>query len=176
MIETLLQLFWSFCQIGYISFGGMSMVPLINDEMVSHGWMTASEVSDIVAIAEMTPGPIGLNCATFAGMRVAGILGSVISVLGVLMPTFTICAVAAVFFQKFKDSKLLKNIMVGVRPTALGIIFAVMISLSMTNYLVAGSVSIKAIAVGLIALFLLTKGKWSVPKVIVLSALLGLLI
>ena len=77
MIRTLFQLFWSFCQIGYTSFGGMSMVPLINDEMVSHGWMTASEVSDIVAIAEMTPGPIGLNCATFAGMRVAGILGSV---------------------------------------------------------------------------------------------------
>ena len=141
MIRTLFQLFWSFCQIGYTSFGGMSMVPLINDEMVSHGWMTASEVSDIVAIAEMTPGPIGLNCATFAGMRVAGILGSMISVLGVLMPTFTICAVAAVFFQKFKDSRILKTIMVGVRPAALGIIIAVMISLSRTNYLVAGTVS-----------------------------------
>lgn len=176
MIRTLLQLFWSFCQIGYTSFGGMSMVPLINDQMVSHSWMTASEVSDIVAIAEMTPGPIGLNCATFAGLRVAGVVGAIISVLGVLMPTFTLCAVAAVFFQKFKDSRLLKDIMVGVRPTALGIIFAVMISLSRTNYLVDGSLSIPAIAVGLIALFLLTKGKWSVPKVIVLSALLGLLL
>ena len=176
MICTLLQLFWSFCQIGYTSFGGMSMVPLINDQMVSHSWMTASEVSDIVAIAEMTPGPIGLNCATFAGLRVAGALGAIISVLGVLMPTFTLCAVAAVFFQKFKDSRLLKDIMVGVRPTALGIIFAVMISLSRTNYLVDGSLSIPAIAVGLIALFLLTKAKWSVPKVIVLSALLGLLL
>ena len=92
------------------------------------------------------------------------------------MPTFTLCAVAAVFFQKFKDSRLLKDIMVGVRPTALGIIFAVMISLSRTNYLVDGSLSIPAIAVGLIALFLLTKAKWSVPKVIVLSALLGLLL
>ena len=176
MIRTLLQLFWSFCQIGYTSFGGMSMVPLINDQMVSHSWMTASEVSDIVAIAEMTPGPIGLNCATFAGLRVAGVVGAIVSVLGVLMPTFTLCAVAAVFFQKFKDSRLLKDIMVGVRPTALGIIFAVMISLSRTNYLVDGSLSIPAIAVGLIALFLLTKGKWSVPKVIVLSALLGLLL
>lgn len=176
MIRTLFQLFWSFCQIGYTSFGGMSMVPLINDEMVGHGWMTASEVSDIVAIAEMTPGPIGLNCATFAGMRVAGILGSLISALGVLMPTFTICAVAAVFFQKFKDSRILKNIMVGVRPAALGIIFAVMITLSRTNYLVAGAVSFKAVAVGLIAFFLLTKGKWSVPKVLILSAFLGLLI
>lgn len=176
MIATLLQLFWSFCQIGFTSFGGMSMVPLINDEMVSHSWMTASEVSDIVAIAEMTPGPIGLNCATFAGLRVAGALGAILSVLGVLMPTFTICAAAAVFFQKFKDSKLLKDIMVGVRPTGLGIIFAVMFSLSRTNYLVEGSVSIGAILIGLAALFLLTRGKWSVPKVIVLSALLGLLI
>ena len=175
MIETLLQLFWSFCQIGYTSFGGMSMVPLINEEMVNHGWMTATEVSDIVAIAEMTPGPIGLNCATFAGMRVAGVIGSVIAMLGMLMPTFTICAAAAIFFEKFKESKLLKDVMAGVRPTALGIIFAVMISLSKTNYLVAGAISIRAVVIGIIALVLLTKGKWSVPKVIVLSALLGLL-
>lgn len=68
----LLELFWSFCKIGFTSFGGLSMVPLINSEMISHSWMTASEVSDIVAIAEMTPGPLGLNCATFAGIRVAG--------------------------------------------------------------------------------------------------------
>ena len=52
----LLELFWSFCKIGFTSFGGLSMVPLINSEMLSHGWMTLSEVSDIVAIAEMTPG------------------------------------------------------------------------------------------------------------------------
>ena len=58
----LLELFWSFCKIGFTSFGGLSMVPLINSEMLSHGWMTLSEVSDIVAIAEMTPGPLGLNC------------------------------------------------------------------------------------------------------------------
>ena len=70
------ELFWSFCKIGFTSFGGLSMVPLINSEMVSHGWMSVSEVSDIVAMAEITPGPLGLNCATFAGMRVAGILGS----------------------------------------------------------------------------------------------------
>lgn len=175
MIETLLQLFWSFCQIGYTSFGGMSMVPLINDEMVSHGWMNVSEVSDIIAIAEMTPGPLGLNCATFAGMRVAGILGAIISVLGVLAPTFTLCALAAVFFEKFKNSRALKNIMVGVRPAALGIIVAVMIDLSRTNYLVDGVFAWRTAVIALIAFYLLTRSKWSVPKVIVLSALLGLL-
>ena len=63
----LLELFWSFCKIGFTSFGGLSMVPLINSEMLSHGWMTLSEVSDIVAIAEMTPARWGWNCATFAG-------------------------------------------------------------------------------------------------------------
>ena len=173
-MSVLFQLFWSFCQIGFTSFGGMSMVPLINDEMVSH-WMTVSEVSDIVAIAEMTPGPLGLNCATFAGMRVAGILGAAISVLGVLAPTFTICAVAAVFFEKFKNSRALKNIMVGVRPAALGIILAVIVTLSCTNYLVDGILSWKTVLIALISLFLMLKQKWSVPKVIVLSALLGLL-
>ena len=60
------ELFITFCKIGFTSFGGLSMVPLINSEMLGHGWMTATEVSDIVAIAEMTPGPLGLNCAIFA--------------------------------------------------------------------------------------------------------------
>ena len=164
-MSVLFQLFWSFCQIGFTSFGGMSMVPLINDEMVSHGWMNVSEVSDIIAIAEMTPGPLGLNCATFAGMRVAGVLA----------PTFTLCALAAVFFEKFKNSRALKNIMVGVRPAALGIIVAVMIDLSRTNYLVDGVFAWRTAVIALIAFYLLARRKWSVPKVIVLSALLGLL-
>lgn len=176
MIGTLLQMFWSFCQIGFTSFGGMSMIPLINEEMISHGWMTPGEVSDIVAIAEMTPGPLGLNCATFAGMRVVGVPGAVICVLGMLMPTLTICAAAAVFFQKFKSSSLLKNLMIGVRPASIGIMFAVMISLSLTNYVVGAGVSLGAIGIGLLSAFLLLKKQWNVPLVIVLAALLGLLL
>lgn len=176
MLVTLLQMFWSFCQIGFTSFGGMSMIPLINAEMVNHGWMTAGEVSDIVAIAEMTPGPLGLNCATFAGMRVAGVLGAVICVAGMLMPTLTICAAAAVFFQKFKNSSLLKHLMIGVRPASIGIMFAVMVSLSLTNYVMGAGISLGAIAIGLLSVFLLLKRQWNVPLVILLSALLGLLL
>lgn len=175
-MKTLLQMFWSFCQIGFTSFGGMSMIPLINAEMISHGWMTAGEVSDIVAIAEMTPGPLGLNCATFAGMRVAGVLGAVICVIGMLMPTLTICAAAAVFFQKFKSSSFLKHLMIGVRPASIGIMFAVMVSLSLSNYVVGAGVSLGAIAIGLVAAFLLLKRQWNVPMVILLCALLGLLL
>ena len=85
-----LKLLWSFIKVGFTSFGGLSMIPLIKSEMLSHGWMTESEVSDIVAIAEMTPGPLGLNCATFAGMRAGGIAGAIIANLGVLMPSLTV--------------------------------------------------------------------------------------
>ena len=95
--------------------------------------------------------------------------------LGVLAPTFTLCALAAVFFEKFKNSCALKNIMVGVRPAALGIIVAVMIDLSRTNYLVDGVFAWRTAVIALIAFYLLARRKWSVPKVIVLSALLGLL-
>lgn len=173
---VLLEILWSFIKIGFTSFGGMSMVPLINSEMVSHGWMTVTEVSDIVAIAEMTPGPVGLNCATFAGLRTAGILGAMVANLGMLIPTFTLCAVVALFFEKFKASQGMKKFMVGVRPACVGLIAGAIISLSGTNYVLASGISIPAIAIGLLDLFLLIRLKWSIPKVIGISAALGLLL
>ena len=69
MIKTLFQLFLAFAKIGFTSFGGTSMIPLIMEEMLSHNWMTADDVANIVAIAEMTPGSLGVNCATFAGTQ-----------------------------------------------------------------------------------------------------------
>ena len=154
---VLLELFWSFCKIGFTSFGGLSMVPLINHEMLSHGWMSLSEVSDIVAIAEMTPGPLGLNCATFAGTRVAGFLGALSASLGVLSPTFLLCAAAAVAFEKFRDSSFMQK--------------------AMSNYAApAGGVSLPALVIGTAALAALLKWKVSIPVVIAASALLGLVL
>lgn len=172
---TVLQLFWSFCQIGFTSFGGLSMIPLISSEMLGHGWMTSTEISDIVAIAEMTPGPLGLNCATFAGIRVAGIFGAAAANLGILTPTFTICAAAAVFFERFKDSSLLKHIMTAVRPVCVGLIWAVIISLCQTNYTVGGAVSVRGILIGALGVLLLVRFKWSIPKVICTAAVLGVI-
>ena len=116
----LLELFWSFCKIGFTSFGGLSMVPLISHEMLTHQWMSPSEVSDIVTIAEMTPGPLGLNCATFAGTRVAGLAGAVSASLGVLSPTLLVCAIAAVMFERFRDAALMRQVMLGYAPPVWG--------------------------------------------------------
>ena len=172
---VLLELFISFLKIGFTSFGGLSMIPLITSEVTQNGWMTVSEVSDIVAIAEMTPGPLGLNSATFAGIKAAGIAGAIAANLGVLMPTFTLCAVAAVFFEKFKQSSLMQKIMTGVRPACVGLIAGVIASLSLTNYVIDSAVNIPAIGIGLLDLVLLLKWNVSIPKVIFLSAGLGII-
>ena len=175
MILTLLKLFWSFLKIGFTSFGGLSMIPLISHEVVSNGWMNLSEVSDIVAIAEMTPGPLGLNCATFAGIHAAGIPGAIAANLGVLSPTFTVTALAAVFFQKFQKSRRIDQILTGVRPVCIGLLIGVIASFCQTNYIINSAVSFPAILIGVIDLVLLFKWQVSIPKVILLSAVLGLI-
>ena len=173
---VLLDLFWSFCKIGFTSFGGLSMVPLINGEMLSHGWMTLAEVSDIVAIAEMTPGPLGLNCAIFAGTRVAGLLGAVCASIGVLSPSFILGSVVAVMFSKFKDSTAMQKDLFGIRPGCLGMIVGVCIALLPTNYTtLAGTYSPAAMAIGAASLLALWKWKAPIPLVIAGAAALGLL-
>ncbi len=175
MMEVL-ALFWSFVKIGFTSFGGFSMVPLINSEMISHGWMSAAEVSDVVAIAEMTPGPLGLNCATFAGVRAAGAPGAVAAALGLLSPTLTIGLVAAIFFEKWQKSRRMQQILTGVRPTVIGLLISVVVSLCMTNYVLpAGNVSPVLVGIGAVCTVCLLRFRWSVPAVIGLSALLGVL-
>ena len=105
-----IQLFLSFMKIGFTSFGGLSMVPLILEEMQAHGWMNSQDLSNLVAIAEMTPGPLGINCATFTGTQTAGLPGSIAAVLGVLTPAFTLTMVIAVFFEKFKESDVMRTV------------------------------------------------------------------
>ena len=107
----------------------------------------------------------------------AGIPGALCASLGVLAPTLTLCMLAAVFLNKFKESRLLQNALYGIRPVCIGMIAAVIIQLSLTNY--AGSlfgVSWQAILIGLASFAVLYFGKWSVPKTILLSAGLGLIL
>ena len=173
MLETLVQLFLSFARIGFTSFGGTSMIPLIMDEMSSHGWMTADELTNLIAIAEMTPGSLGVNCATFAGTQTAGAIGGLVAVLGVLSPAFTLTLAAAVFFQKFRTSKVMGCIMRVVKPLCIGMILEVLLSLSGSAYLSETGISVMGIAIGLLCFWLLQKKKMSVPKVIGIAAALG---
>ncbi|ETP71723.1 chromate transport protein ChrA [Lachnospiraceae bacterium JC7] len=173
---TVLQLYWSFLKIGFTSFGGLSMIPLITSEMLGHGWMVASEISDIVAIAEMTPGPLGLNCATFAGLKAAGLIGSAAANLGALTPSFTLCLVGAVFFEKFKRSTIMQKILVGVRPACIAMVIGVICTLSMSNYVTAAGISPVAIIISIVDITLLRFAKLGIPTVIIISAVIGILV
>ena len=170
-MTELIELLISFIKIGFTSFGGASMVPLINAEMLSHHWMTTTEVADIVASAEMTPGPLGTNCATFAGMRVAGVLGAIVANLGVVTPTLTLAVLAGFCLQKFRNSRLREGALTGIRPASLGMVLTVIVTMSMQNY-----VSWQAMVIGAVCAGLLWGLKCGVPLVISVAALLGILL
>ncbi len=171
-----LELFLSFLLVGLTSFGGMSMVPIISQQMLSHGWMTAQEVADIVAIAEMTPGPLGLNCSTFAGVRTAGFPGAIIATLGVIFPSLTITMLAAAFLKRFRESRLMDNALYGIRPVCIGMIAAIIVQQALANYWIASVFSPQAALIGLVALLLILKFRLGVPIVILVSAALGILL
>lgn len=175
-----LNLFISFLKVGFCSFGGLSMVPVISQEMLSHGWMTLEEVADILAIAEMTPGPNGLNCATFAGMRSAGISGALVATLGVMTPSLTLGLAAAVFITKFRENQYLNDALYGIRAVCLGMILTVFVDMSAENFVIGSLPQIqllwRPILIALVVLALLLRFKWSIPKSILVSAVLGILI
>ena len=171
-----LELFLSFLKVGFCSFGGLSMVPVISQEVLGHGWMTMEEVADILAIAEMTPGPNGLNCATFAGMRSAGVIGAIIATLGVMTPSLTIGLSAAMFLTKFRENRLLNNALYGIRAVCIGMILAIFLEMSKENFIPAGQLLWQPVVIALVVLVLLFKMKISIPKAILVGAALGLLL
>lgn len=121
---TIVSLFLVFFKIGLFSFGGgYAMIPLIQTEMQNAGWIDAKEFADIVSISQMTPGPIGINAATYVGFRTAGIPGSICATLGVFLPSFLLIMMAAAFFGKFSENRVVKAIFAGIRPATIGLIF-----------------------------------------------------
>lgn len=121
-----LQLFWVFFVIGLFTFGGgYAMLSLIQTQVVvSYNWLTESAFTDIVAISQMTPGPIGINCATYVGYEVAGIPGSMTATLAVMLPSFLIVLTIVKFYTKFRGNKVFEGVMSWLRPAVVGLIGA----------------------------------------------------
>ena len=106
----LLELFWSFFQVGLFSIGGgMAAMPLIQNQVVDiHGWLTLTEFTDLITIAEMTPGPIAINSATFVGIKVIGIQGAIVATLGCILPSCIIVSTLlgmVTFFNPVQSAK-----------------------------------------------------------------------
>ena len=124
MILVFLKLFWSFAQVGLFSFGGgMAAMPLIQSQVVDlHQWLTLTEFTDLVTIAEMTPGPIAVNAATFVGIRVAGLPGALIATFGCVLPSFLIVTLLAKVYFKFRSQPVFSGVLSGLRPAVVALI------------------------------------------------------
>ncbi|MEE0690945.1 MAG: chromate transporter [Bacteroidaceae bacterium] len=135
MILLYLKLFWTFFQIGLFGFGGgYAMISMIQSEVVGrHHWMTNGEFTDIVAISQSTPGPIGINSATYVGYTsltnagyapVWGALGSLIATFAVVLPSLILMLAISRFFMKYKNHPAVEQTFMGLRPTVIGLLAA----------------------------------------------------
>lgn len=124
MISTLLALFISYLKIGFFGFGGgYAMLSLIHSEVVvRNGWITNGEFTDIVAISQMTPGPIAINSATYIGYEVAGIFGSVVATVAVCLPAMTLMMLITHFFLRLEHNRYVRGVVMGMRPVVVGMI------------------------------------------------------
>ena len=126
MIATLLQLVWSYLKIGFFGFGGgYAMLSLIHSEVVVRNeWLTNGEFSDIIAISQMTPGPIALNSATYIGYEVAGVLGSMVATTAVCIPALTLMMLLTRFFLKLHNNRYVQSVVLAMRPVVVGMIMS----------------------------------------------------
>lgn len=120
----ILRLFFSFLQVGMFSVGGgYAAIPLIQNQIVdTHKLMTLAEFTDLITIAEMTPGPISINSATFVGTRMAGIPGAIICTLGCIIPSFIICLALSYFYYKYRKFDGVQKVLSALRPAVVALI------------------------------------------------------
>ena len=119
-----LQLFISYLKIGFFGFGGgYAMLSLIQNEVVvQNAWMTNAEFTDIVAISQMTPGPIAINSATYIGYEVAGVVGAIVATVAVSIPALTIMMLLTRFFIRLHDNRYVQCVVSTMRPVVVGMI------------------------------------------------------
>lgn len=121
----LLRLFYEFFKVGLFAIGGgMATFPFLTDLAAKTGWYTQAQLVDMVAIAESTPGPIGVNTATYVGFTVAGIPGALTATIGLITPSVILILIIARVLARFRDSKLVQNVFYGLRPASTGLIAA----------------------------------------------------
>ena len=187
-MDIILKLFLTFLKIGAFTFGGgYAMIPLVTDEVLSNGWLTSEEVINFIAVAESTPGPIAINMATFVGASQAGLLGSIVATLGVVLPSFIIILFIASLMHGLMKFAGVQAFLKGIRPVVVGLIMGTAITIFLTVVLSLKTIQ-SSIAFDFKALIIfilvgassiiykkIKKKNLSVIALILLSAVLGIL-
>lgn len=142
----LIELLFTFMRIGAFTFGGgYAMLPLIEAEVIAHGWLSEEELVNFIAVSESTPGPFAINISTYVGMATAGLGGAFLATLGVVLPSFIIILLIAQIYDKFKKSRIVSGCMSGLKPAVVGLIGAALLSVGSTVFFGDG-ISAKALS------------------------------
>ncbi len=182
-----LQLFLEFFKVGLFCFGGaFGMIPLIEETVVKHGWLTESEFFNLIGVCESTPGPIAVNTATYVGSVMGGPIGSIAATLGVVLPSFLIILLIASVLKNLTDNKYFKGFMRGVKPVVVALILSTggLLLLKTIGYAGLQEFSVDWVSVVILVLLVgiyfgityLWKKKLSAVKIILLSAGLGIVV
>jgi len=185
---TLLRLFYEFFKVGLFAVGGgLATIPFL-EAMATNpdlGWFTTEDLTTMIAVSESTPGPFGVNMATYVGFEVGGIPGAVIATLGLITPSIIVILIISGFLQKFRQSKLVDSVFYGLRPASTALIAAA--GLSVAQEVLALAIDIPArtfsiswpLVILAVAIFLLMKikplGKLHPIVFIGISALAGII-
>ena len=175
-----LELFVTFFKIGLFTIGGgYAKLPLFQADVQAHGWMTAEELVNFIAVSESTPGPFAVNVSTYVGAELAGLTGALCATLGVVLPSFLIILLVARFYAAFRASAAVSGAMSGLRPAVIGMIGAAAVSVGQTVFApdgvqaLAGYPLACSLAIFVLMAFL-THRKLHPIAIILLSALLGI--
>ena len=180
---TYLSLFWSFLQIGLFSVGGgYAAMPLIKSPVVErYAWLSMKEYTDLITIAEMTPGPIAVNAATFVGTRLAGFPGAVVATAGCILPSVVLVSLLAFVYSRFKGVSALQSVLAALRPAIVALIASA--GLSILGQVCFGGLDIRpqnlnpsGLALFALAFFSLRKYRWNPILVMALCGAVGLMI
>lgn len=181
-MEICLLLYWEFCKIGLFCIGGgYASMPWIQAAVVdNYHWLTMSEFIDIFTISQMTPGPIGINAATFAGTKIAGLPGSLAATFGFVTPSLLLCLGVTCLLKKYGDISAIKGILNGLRPAVIALMLAAGLSflyLAIWNVETMpenlSSFDIKGIII-LVLAFIAVRRKMGVINLLAISGILGL--
>ena len=170
-----LDLFWTFFKIGLFTFGGgYAMLPLIQAAVADHGWLSTEALLNFVAVSESTPGPIGSNMATYAGINAAGLPGGVVATLALVLPSVIIMILIAGAMERFRDNRIVGSVMKVLRPVSVGLIASATLTVLRVAYIQEGTdllAMIKWPALALGAVILAVNLKWKKLHPVVLIAI-----
>jgi chromate transporter len=180
-MNILLILYWAFFQVGLFAFGGgLAALPLIREQVVvAHPWLDMATFTDLVTIAEMTPGPIALNAATFVGQRVGGLPGAVVATVGVITPSLIIVLILARIYQRWREKAAFQGVLQGLRPATVALIASAGMSILVlaffgeTGQIILEHLDWVSVICFALALFVLRKWKPSPILVMLVTGVLG---